>query len=31
MANWGVTELEKLCTHFGKDKKILDKEYVDQC
>jgi transposase InsO family protein len=28
MASWDVTELEKLCTHFGKNIKILDKEYV---
>jgi hypothetical protein len=28
MANWGVTKLEKLCTPFDKDKKILNKEYV---
>jgi hypothetical protein len=28
MASWGVIELEKLCTHFGKNRKILDKEYA---
>lgn len=24
-----ITKLEKLCTHFGKDKKINDKIYAD--
>ena len=27
MASWGVTKLERLCAHFGEDKRIDEKEF----